>query len=129
MESLIKKHGFQLTPEQGIEAVKGNSVLEEFQDKILVLFVLVDKNINFIEKNNTLFHVNGKIDNLSQEDCLKIMASKISEDGMKKQDIFEQTQSLYGDDVAYNILSKLTQYGFTFNKNSETWHKGEIVDY
>ena len=48
---------------------------------------------------------------------------------MKKQDIFEKTQSLYGNDVAYNILSKLTQYGFTFNKNSETWHKGELVEY
>ena len=43
--------------------------------------------------------------------------------------IFEKTQSLYGNDVAYNILSKLTQYGFTFNKNSETWHKGELVEY
>ena len=129
MESLIKRYDYKLTPEEGIKAIKGNTVLEEFQDKILVLFVLVDKNINFIEKNNTLFHVNGKIDNLSQEDCLKITASKISEDGMKKQDIFEKTQSLYGNDVAYNILSKLTQYGFTFNKNSETWHKGELVEY
>ena len=129
METLIRKHNYQLTPEQAIKAIKGNSILEEFQDKILVLFVLADKNINFIEKNDTLFHVNAKIDNLSQEDCLKIIGSKISEDGMKKQEIFDQTQSLYGKDVAYNILSKLAHYGFTFNKSSDTWHKGEIVDY
>ena len=99
MEILIRKHNYQLTPEQAIKAIKGNSILEEFQDKILVLFVLADKNINFIEKNDTLFHVNAKIDNLSQEDCLKIIGSKISEDGMKKQEIckllsIQQTQNL-----------------------------------
>jgi len=129
MESLIIKYDYELTPDQAIEAIRGNSILEKFQDKILVLFVLVDKNINFIEKNNILYHVKGKIDDLSQEDCLKIIASKITEDGMRKQEIFKKTCLLYGGDVAYNILSKLSNYGFTFNRSSETWHKGELVVY
>jgi len=129
MESLITKYDYELTSDQAIEAIRGNSILEKFQDKILVLFVLVDKNINFIEKNNILYHVNGKIDNPSQEDCLKIIASEITEDGMRKQEIFKKTCLLYGGDVAYNILSKLSHYGFTFNKSSNTWNKGEIVVY
>jgi hypothetical protein len=129
MESVIKNYNYQLTPDQGIEAIKGNSILEQFQDKILILFVLLDKNINFIEKKNHLFHVNGTIDNLSQVDCLKIVGSKISEKGMTKQEIFKQIESLYGSKVPYNILSRLGHYGLSNNKSSDTWHKGEMVEY
>ena len=82
-----------------------------------------------LEKNQILYHVDYEIPDLSQEDCLKVIASKIDTYGISKSDLLDKVQSLYGKNVPYNIPAKLYRYGFIFNETDKVFQKGEIVEY
>jgi hypothetical protein len=129
MQKLIKANGLTLNPEQCIDLIKDNSVLKNFQENILTLFALSNKNICFILRDNILYHTDAKLTNLSVRDCMKIAASKIGENGIKSDTLFKQVQALYGKKPPHNVLSNLYRFGFIFSKERNTWHKGEIVEY
>jgi len=129
MQKLIKVNGLSLNPEQCIDLIKKNSVLKDFQGNILTLFALSNKNICFILKNNVLYHTDAELSNLSARDCLKVAASKIGENGIKAENLFNQVQALYGKKPPHNVLSHLYRFGFIFSKERNLWKKGEIVEY
>jgi hypothetical protein len=129
MQILIKANGLSLNPEQCIDLIKNNSVLKDFQEDILTLFTLSNKNICFILRDNVLYHTEAKLTNLSARDCMKIAASKIGENGIKSDTLFNQIQALYGKKPTHNVLSNLYRFGFIFSKDTNTWHRGEVVEY
>jgi hypothetical protein len=66
---------------------------------------------------------------MSQVDYLKRIASKINEKGIKKEDLINQVNTLYGKPIPRNLTNILHDFGYSYDQNEKIWYKGDPIGY
>ena len=66
---------------------------------------------------------------MSQVDYLKRIASKINEKGIKKEDLINQVNALYGRSIPNNLTNVLRDFGYLYDQNEKIWYKGDPIGY
>ena len=129
MSVIVKNNNNQITADEAIEIVKKNSMLNRFATDILTLFYLCERNVNFTVKEEVLYSLDADIPNMSQVDYLKRIASKINEKGIKKDDLINQVNALYGKSIPRNLTNILYDFGYLYDQNEKIWYKGDPLGY
>ena len=120
---------FSLTMNEAIKLIRNNEILKRFIDNIATLFYLCDKSVYFVIKDEVLYHIDASIPDMSQLQVLKLVASKITKLGLKKQDLLVQVETLYGKSIPGNLTNFLSDYGFVYDQGEKTWYRSEEFAY
>lgn len=129
MSVIVKNKNNQITASEAIEIVKKDPNLNRFANDILTLFYLCERNINFTVKEEVLYNFDADVPNMSQVDYLKRIASKINEKGIKKEDLINQVNALYGRSIPNNLTNVLRDFGYLYDQNEKIWYKGDPIGY
>jgi hypothetical protein len=129
MSLIVKNNNNQISANKAIEVVKKNPNLNRFATDILTLFYLCERNINFTVKEDILYNLESEVPNMSQVDYVKRVASKINEKGIKKEDLINQVNTLYGKPIPRNLTNILHDFGYSYDQNEKIWYKGDPVGY
>ena len=129
MSEIVKNNNNQISADKAIEIVKKNPTLNRFATDILTLFYLCERNINFTVKEDILYNIEAEIPDMSQVDYIRRIASKISEKGIKKEDLINQVNTLYGKPIPRNLTNVLYDFGYSYDQNEKIWYKGDPVGY
>ena len=129
MTAVVKSHNNQITAGESIGLIKNHPLLSRFSTDILTLFYLCDRNINFTVKDDVLYQIDAEIPNITQIECIKRIASKVNDKGIKKEDLINQVNAFLGKPIARNLPNSLYDYGYSYDQNEKIWYKGDPIGY